>query len=298
MLKKIEYFLPTLSECWIIVFYMVVIGAIGSSAVILPVEAVFNINLGTQLPFFTYLLPFIPPAVYIYRSGQQTLREDPQAVSVPLDEGNIGKVNILVFLLLSWLVMVSVALVTDPLTSVIPMPDSIKEMFKEMIRLTPLSILTTVIIAPIAEEFLVRGILARGLFFHITPAKAIAWSAFFFAVIHLNPWQAIPAFLSGLFLGWIYWRTHSLLACIFIHFANNGTAMLGMAFFPDTEIDVSFQELLNRTGEHTFTIAYIASVFILLGALYHFNKNLPAPAEVWRKYQKKESIENEQIISN
>ncbi|WP_409994892.1 CPBP family intramembrane glutamic endopeptidase [Chitinophaga pinensis] len=36
------------------------------------------------------------------------------------------------------------------------------------------------------------------------PRKAIVISALFFGLIHLNPWQALPAFCIGLLLGWVF----------------------------------------------------------------------------------------------
>lgn len=286
MLKKIQYFLPSLPECWILVFVLIAIGGIGTGIVIYPLEAIFDVRLSKLLPPVTYLLPMVPAFIYLYHRGKAAQAEQPQGDGVPLDKGNIGKMNLFFFVLASFLVLVAVTVLTDPLSSLLPMPDSMKKIFEEMMQMTPLSILTVVVLAPLAEEFFLRGVMARGLFFHTTPAKAIAWSAFLFAIIHLNPWQAVPAFLVGLFLGWIYWRTHSLLACIFIHFANNGAASLVTVLFPDMQADTSLQELLAPSGEHIFVIAYIASVFVLSGALYYFNKNLPAPGVVWRAYKK------------
>ncbi len=50
-------------------------------------------------------------------------------------------------------------------------------------------------------------------------------SAVFFAVIHLNPWQAIPAFLLGCLFGYVYYRTGSLKLTMLMHFANNTFAL-------------------------------------------------------------------------
>lgn len=80
-------------------------------------------------------------------------------------------------------------------------PDFIKEFYDNM-KLNPWSsFLTVVIFAPLFEELLCRGVILRGLLHHITPAKAIFWSALMFAVMHLNPWQALPAFMVGLLMG-------------------------------------------------------------------------------------------------
>jgi membrane protease YdiL (CAAX protease family) len=39
--------------------------------------------------------------------------------------------------------------------------------------------------------------------------------------MHLNPWQALLASVSGLFLGWIYMEFRSIWLCMFVHgYAN------------------------------------------------------------------------------
>ena len=58
----------------------------------------------------------------------------------------------------------------------------------------------------------------------------------FFGFFHLNPWQFIPAFALGLFMGWVYYRTRSLMTTIFIHFVANGAGVvLGYFFLPEAE---------------------------------------------------------------
>lgn len=58
------------------------------------------------------------------------------------------------------------------------------------------------------------------------PWVAICLSAAFFAVIHLNPWQAVPAFVMGCLFGWVYYRTGSIWLTMIMHCANNTMAVL------------------------------------------------------------------------
>ena len=108
--------------------------------------------------------------------------------------------------------MLSLSVVIEPTTSFIPMPDSIKAIFEKAFVESALwdMIVSTCILAPLLEELLCRGIMLRGMLARRkAPWKAIVWSALIFAVMHMNPWQSIPAFLIGLLLGWVYYRTHS-----------------------------------------------------------------------------------------
>lgn len=96
--------------------------------------------------------------------------------------------------------------------------------------------------APIIEEIIFRGIIQKGLINKgVKPQTAIVVSALVFGLVHFNPWQFIGAFLLGLVLGVVYFRTKSLLMPMLLHFFNNTIAAILMKFY-DTE---SFSELLN-----------------------------------------------------
>jgi hypothetical protein len=120
------------------------------------------------------------------------------------------------------------------------------------------------IAAPLCEEWLCRGVIAKGLLRHSTPAKAILWSAFIFALIHGNPWQAVPAFVIGLLLGYVYWKTRSLLPCIFIHFVNNGLSFLLLLLYPALNADSTTHDLL---GSHYWEVYFLA-VIVTAGAVW------------------------------
>ena len=67
-----------------------------------------------------------------------------------------------------------------------------------------------VVIAPITEEILFRGIILRGLLGRWNEWAAIFVSAALFALMHFNPAQAPIAFALGTVLGWVYVRTRSI----------------------------------------------------------------------------------------
>ena len=68
----------------------------------------------------------------------------------------------------------------------------------------------------------------RGLLYEskIKPFWAIVISSVFFAIIHMNPWQAIPAFILGCLFGYVYYKTGSLKLTMLMHFANNTMALV------------------------------------------------------------------------
>jgi len=81
-----------------------------------------------------------------------------------------------------------------------------------------------IVVAPLAEETLFRGIILRGLLGRWKPWAAIALSATLFALMHFNPAQTPVALALGLLLGWVYVRTRSLGLCMLGHALNNASS--------------------------------------------------------------------------
>ena len=87
-------------------------------------------------------------------------------------------------------------------------------------------IVTTAILAPIVEEMLFRGYLQKVLedsWGDIT--KSILVTSLFFALIHLNPYWIVQIYILGMLLGYLSWRTNSILPGIILHGLNNGFAV-------------------------------------------------------------------------
>lgn len=60
-------------------------------------------------------------------------------------------------------------------------------------------------------------------------------SSLIFGAVHGNPVQIPFAFVLGTALGWMYYRTGSLLPSILMHFVNNGTAVCTFLFAEDPQ---------------------------------------------------------------
>jgi uncharacterized protein len=109
-------------------------------------------------------------------------------------------------------------------------PDFLVELV-EQLKITSvytgfLIILTTIVVAPIVEELLFRGFLQKILeesWEDIT--KAILVTSLFFALIHLNPYWIVQIYLLGMLLGYLSWRTNSIIPGIILHGLNNGFAV-------------------------------------------------------------------------
>jgi glutamate-5-semialdehyde dehydrogenase len=91
-----------------------------------------------------------------------------------------------------------------------------------------LGFVLAVVVAPLTEEVLFRGLILRGLLGRWRPSLAIVTSALLFALLHFNPAQTPVALVLGLVLGWLYYRTRSIGLCILGHAVNNASAYLAL----------------------------------------------------------------------
>lgn len=268
MFNRLQYYLPSLQQCWVIVFFLIAVGGLGVGMLLQAAGMVLGFDVASLNPFLSYVLPLIPAFLYIYFSAPET------GQAVPLQESTWGKANPLVAYPLLAIATIAMGFVSEPLSSWLPMPEHIKAIFEKILSDSLWAFLATVIAAPVLEEFLLRGIIERGLLHWMSPWKAILWSAFFFAVIHLNPWQATGAFIAGILFGWIYWKTRSLAACIFVHMTNNGTAYLLQYIFPQLPPDSTYKDLFNTYAPGYYCIVFVIFAVLLAAILFYLNNNL------------------------
>tara|TARA_Y100000748_G_C15451782_1_gene471239 strand:- start:224 stop:1015 length:792 start_codon:yes stop_codon:yes gene_type:complete len=87
--------------------------------------------------------------------------------------------------------------------------------------------LAVVIVAPIGEEIVFRGFLQKFLEkYWKDVTRAVLVTSLFFAMIHFNPFWTIQIYLLGVILGFLSWKTKSVLPSIILHIVNNGSAFI------------------------------------------------------------------------
>lgn len=114
------------------------------------------------------------------------------------------------------------------------LPEQTQQLFESIMK-TPWGYVALGIMAPIAEELVFRGAILRrllDLFGERSHWWAIGVSALIFGVIHFNIAQGVHAFLVGLLLGWMYYRTRSIIPGILVHWVNNSVAYLMFNLMP------------------------------------------------------------------
>lgn len=133
----------------------------------------------------------------------------------------------------------------------------------------PLGYLAVGLLAPLVEEMVFRGAILRvmldygGRRWHWL---AIAASALLFAVAHGNVAQGVHATLLGLLLGWLYYRTRSIVPGVVLHWVNNTISYALTMLLPQLE-DAHLIDLFGGS-QTTLSLALVFSLCIFLPSLY------------------------------
>ncbi|TDM00230.1 MAG: hypothetical protein C4K58_03115 [Flavobacteriaceae bacterium] len=120
--------------------------------------------------------------------------------------------------------------------------ESFKEIFAMIEKNPAASFLAIVILAPLLEEWLFRGVILQSfLRSGWKPFYAILTSSLIFGLIHGNPWQFVGATMLGAIMGYTYYRTGSIKLSMFLHFLNNGLAYLLFFQFKVESINKAYE---------------------------------------------------------
>jgi hypothetical protein len=98
-----------------------------------------------------------------------------------------------------------------------------------------------VVVAPVAEEFVFRGMLYPFVKQLGSPRAALFGVSAIFAAIHFDAGTFVPLFALALALTWLYEMTDNLLAPIAAHSLFNATNLAALYFLPQ------INEFLQRT---------------------------------------------------
>ena len=223
----------------------------------------------------SYPLMFIPAMLY---ASVRSRFDENFTVGYKMDSNNFGRFSGLQMAAIVVVATIATAFMTDALSALLPqMPEWLEETMKLLLD-APLwiTLISVSIFAPLFEEWLCRGVVLRGLLTKTSPFTAITVSAAFFAIIHLNPWQAIPAFILGLLFGYVYYKTGSLKLTMLMHCANNTMAALFSRIPAFEEVDSFFEVMKPWTYAGIFicSAAFVISAIIAISAIPQKEGNL------------------------
>ena len=225
ILESFEHFSPGWKGVLKLFLWMMVGAVIGN-----VITFVLGIFFGTEWvssygTVIAYPIMFIPPMFYARRRSM--MREHLEAN--PLNKGVFKPYGAPLCALLAAGLTIAAGYIADPVVTLLPdMPEFLEQALESMVSGNVLiNLLCVSVFAPFFEEWLCRGMVLRGLLArNVKPVWAILFSAFFFAFIHFNPWQAIPAFMLGCLFGYVYYKTRALSLTMLMHCVNNTLAVV------------------------------------------------------------------------
>lgn len=131
------------------------------------------------------------------------------------------------------------------------------------------SCISIVMMTPILEELVFRGIMLDGLLKQYSVKKAIAVSAILFTILHYI--GLLIVLLFAMFSGWIYYRSKNLWLCILSHFFLNLTSFIGMVYLysnKDQLVNLPFS--WGVSDNLVINILVLCGLILTLGACVYF----------------------------
>lgn len=256
------YYLPSFKGMVILLGLLALGAALGGiisliAAKLLPYEIT-----STYMMIVIYPIQFLPALFYV--SSQSHRLEGFDNVAAPLDNDRFSPVGGLLLAVMAFIATIAASIVSEPLTMLLPpMPDSLRSALESLTG-GPLwvAVLCACIFAPLFEEWLCRGVIMRGFLKHTSPLTAIVVSSAFFAVIHMNPWQALGAFILGCLFGLAYWKTGSLKLTMLMHCANNAFCIF-LSRIPGAEDVDTVMQLFGNKLHYGILYALCAALLTL-----------------------------------
>ena len=192
--------------------------------------------------------------IYLWKAGYiSTKKEAGSLVSAP-------------YLLGSAVAILTSGFVVSSLMSLLDWIPNIMEQSFDILQSGWGGILAIAIVGPVLEELLFRGAITKALLQQYNPTKAILISALLFGAFHINPAQILPAFLIGILLAWTYYKTGSLIPCIFMHILNNSLSVYLSIKYPEAE---NMDDLISGTP---YLIILIGAIVILAGVIPYMQR--------------------------
>lgn len=275
-LGKFSYYLPGVGGMFALLAWLLVGAFLGGIIVV-----ILSLAMGTEFAteygtIISYPVMFIPPMIY---SSNKSAANSMYIRGWKLDSSHFAPLGALKCVLLAIVATISLGFWSDGIVELLPeMPASLKAAMEQLTQGNFwLNLLSVSIFAPVFEEWLCRGMILRGLLqkVKLNPVWAIVISAAFFALIHMNPWQAIPAFLMGCVFGIVYYRTGSLKLTMFMHFVNNTFALVVGHIDSLKDVD-SWKDIMP---EGYFTVTAVACFLLTVLAVMAFRKIQPQRPE-------------------
>ncbi|MEJ2054298.1 MAG: type II CAAX endopeptidase family protein, partial [Calditrichaceae bacterium] len=178
-------------------------------------------------------------------------------------------------IVLSILIGITLSILSDELDRIInlffEMPDWLVTQSESLKASNTLEFVLTftgiVLVASIAEEGMFRGFLQYSLEKHGDVTRAVLLSSIAWTLIHMNVYWSIQLFLMGVVIGYLAWRTKSLIPGIIIHAMNN---FIGVVF-----LNFNLSPYMNwyEQNNHVSPVVLVIAAGILFWSVNTINKD-------------------------
>ena len=163
-------------------------------------------------------------------------------------------------ILWGFLLIFIMGIVIEPLLELFP-ASYMNEVNNVILNGGGLGMFMVVVMAPVFEEMLFRGIIQGGASREYGPMKAILVASAIFGLVHLVPQQVVNAFFCGIIMGYVYYRTGSLIPVIIIHLLNNAIAYIMTRMSPGSAGE-SMRQLINNDVWYWILYTVCAAIFV------------------------------------
>ena len=257
-----DHFVPGISDLiWVMILFLagMFIGSLVTAVLSLTMSLSFATTYGLVI---VYPIQFIPAMLY---ASAKSRRNEGFEKGFAIDSNNFGGRKGWSMALIVSAMALAAAFVIEPISMLLPEMSEVMKAAMEMMLNGPIviTLISVSVFAPFFEEWLCRGIILRGLLNKVKPAWAIVISAAIFGLIHGNLWQAIPAFIIGVILGYVYYKTGSLKLTMLMHCVNNTLSVIvsRIPAFEDVEF---FAEVMSPWA---YVLVVLAFAVVLASGL-------------------------------
>lgn len=208
---------------------------------------------------------------YAYRRAKVSLRQ-----LFPVEAFN--PLIVLPVLLFLWGAQNLIGEINQALDKALPPPPWFWELFNKIFENDYGiygAIMKVVVMAPIIEEMIFRGVIMHGLMRNYSKFTAVFVSALMFALFHLNPWQFPATFILGIVLGILMVRTNNIFLCIIGHAINNGLVLVSIQYWDEIQKTAFYQ---YSKQNQLLISALIATLGLVL--IFIFSRRRKSSAEL------------------
>lgn len=283
ILSNYDYFVPDVKGLIGITIWFIVGALLGSVVTVIVTSMIADADTAMMCSMLvSYPIMFIPPMMY---ASLKSRENSFFGKGLKLSNNHYSPLGGPVCIIMVMLATLAAAFIAEGAGSLLPdVPEWLEEVLSSMTQGNIwIDLLCVSIFAPFFEEWLCRGEILRGLLNYehrnkagetvrgIKPVWAIVISAAFFAIIHGNPWQAVPAFTLGCLFGYVYYKTGSIKLTMLMHCTNNtfSVIMSNIDKFKDME---SWLDVMKPAS---YAAVMVLCVAFVLFFIYKFNDIKP-----------------------